>query len=460
MFIRNERKLDVLLKLDLRSKIGQLRAVPVSLGSGSEKGILATYCADFDVDPYVEMFFYPTDNYKMVLFNQKGNILWRRDFSFSVVPGVWFCPILPFDLDEDGVDEIWYVNNTNTRHPFGLSGYCLERIDALTGTTTGQWTWSCFDKEQSLSKLFRNFIIGGYVHGKPILVTAQGTYENMFHQAWNNDMSKRWERSVGKKDAGARGSHMCPVIDINNDDIDELMWGERCIDLDKGSDVFCPDLDTYHGHSDIVQPVLDDKFEDWYFYTCRETDTNVSPRVAFYDRKGNRMWGEINQGHIDMGWVARIGQDGEKVAMAVKISDKTCGPDGRFHLGMEEFTYNVFTGKRYELPYRVYKSIPVDLDGDGFHELAYGVSGGSGDVIDRGGNLIGNIGGTIAMASKFMDQPGEQILAFYEDGLVRIWGDRNAFDSKISYMRYSNPYYVASQRLTSVGYNLVNLGGL
>ncbi|HEX6971623.1 MAG TPA: hypothetical protein VF234_05350, partial [Limnochordia bacterium] len=47
------------LTLDLGSPLGQLRAVPVQLGPGRPRAFLAAYCADYDVDPYVEMFFYP-----------------------------------------------------------------------------------------------------------------------------------------------------------------------------------------------------------------------------------------------------------------------------------------------------------------------------------------------------------------------------------------------------------------
>lgn len=91
--------MDVLIELSLGSQLGQLRAAPVSLGKGVKKAILATYCADFDVDPYVEMFFFPSDTYKMILFDETGEVIWRRDLGPSVVPGIWFCPVLPFDLD-------------------------------------------------------------------------------------------------------------------------------------------------------------------------------------------------------------------------------------------------------------------------------------------------------------------------------------------------------------------------
>lgn len=106
---------------------------------------------------------------------------------------------------------------------------------------------------------------------------------------------------------------------------------------------------------------------------------------------------------------------------------------------------------------------PFDLNGDGFHEFACA----QGEQSDRkvyalSGNVIGYLGENafIAMASKFMDLPGEQLLCYYPDGWVRIWADRNAKDSRIAVHRYNTPYYKNAQSLTATGYNLINLGGL
>ncbi|MFC1526980.1 hypothetical protein ACFL6X_09260, partial [Candidatus Latescibacterota bacterium] len=76
--VPNERPIDLQVhtELSVGSPIGQLRAVPVQLGPEEPPAFLATYGADFDVDPYVEMFFYPTDTLKMVLFTADGEVLW------------------------------------------------------------------------------------------------------------------------------------------------------------------------------------------------------------------------------------------------------------------------------------------------------------------------------------------------------------------------------------------------
>jgi hypothetical protein len=453
-------QLDVLLELDLGARIGQLRAMPVSLGDDQPDAILLVHGADFDIDPYVEMFFFPEDTLKMVLVTQQGEILWRRDLGRGVVPGIWFCPVHACDLDGDGVDEIWYVNNIDPGHPLGLSSYRLQQVDARTGRDAGQWPWpSEAGNSQSLSHTFRNFILSGYAGDDIVLVTAQGTYEDMYLQGWTPEMTPRWAICIGA-DEGARGSHMSAVADLNGDGVQAVLWGEHAISLDTGQELFCADCDRYHGHSDIVQPVLDPESGRWYIYTCRESDPEASPRVVLYDDQGERRWGHVEQGHIDMGWAARIGQGASFVTMAIRIGHKTCGPDGRFHYDRDAFTYDLLTGEEHPLPFDAYGTLPVDFNGDGYHELVRGLPGQNGDVLDRQGNVLGSVGGPVAMLSQFMDHPGEQVLVYQPDGVVRVWGDRNAVDSDAALARYRHPFYRANQRLTGTGYNLPNLGGI
>lgn len=105
----------------------------------------------------------------------------------------------------------------------------------------------------------------------------------------------------------------------------------------------------------------------------------------------------------------------------------------------------------------------MDLNGDGYHEFARAF----GEQADRkvlrfDGSEIGSFGegAYLAMASKFMDLPGEQILVFHADGTIRVWADKNAYDSKLAQKRYAHSFYEVNQRMTANGYNSTNLGGL
>ncbi len=456
-----EQPLKVALEVSLGSRLGQCRAVPVQLGPGSRPAFLAAYCADAHVDPWSEMFFYPTDTLKLALMNADGRVLWRLDLGRGVVPGMWFCPLFAFDLDGDGVDEIYFVNNTDAEHPLGHRGRCLERLDARTGQSTGRWPWPAKNSEQSLSHAHRNFILGGHARGEAVLVTAQGTYESMHLQAWTREMKPRWERTIAADAPGARGSHMCAISDLDGDGVQEVMWGERCIELDTGKELFCADRDSYRGHSDVVQPFTDPRTGQWLVYTCRESDPRAQPRVVVFDAKGARVWGDVGEGHMDMGWVARLGDSGAPVAMAIRIGSKGAGPGGTTRTGVQEFVFNAVTGEKLDLGFSVYRTLPVDLDGDSLHELVRATDGGL-EVIDRKGHRLATLGagGEVAMACKLLDLPGEHVLVAYPDGTLRVWADPRAKDSAAALARFRHPLYQANRRLFGTGYNLNVLGGL
>ena len=455
-----EYSLKPVMEIRLSDKIGQLRAVPVKIGNKYPHAIAVMYSEEAEVDPWEGMFFFPKHSLKLAVLTTSGKLLWKKDLGEGVVPGIWFSPLFAFDLDQDDRDEIWIINNRDPQHPLNYRYYMLEKLDPETGELIAEVKWPEPEVPQQLSHLYRHFIMGGYINGKPLLITAQGTYGPMRIQAWNSDMSLRWENYLPGNTKGAKGSHVTPVVDINNDGVDDLLWGERCFELDRGNQLFCADENKWEGHSDIIQPVFDNKNGNWSFFTCRESFNDQSPRLVMYDRNGSLEWSDVDKGHMDTGWASRIGNNGEAVVLGVRIGKKTRTAEGETRTEVEEFTYDAFTGERIRLGFDVYTTIPVDLNGDGIHELVKGYFEGDGTVIDRKGKIIGNIGGLSAMACKFTDLQGEQILSYSHDGWLRIWADLNAKDNNKALARYSHAFYKINRKQTGNGYNLFTLGGI
>ena len=450
--------MEVCLEMNLGQQVEQFKVTPARL-RGGQRGFAGFYCACYDVDASYGMFVIPNDKLKVFVFNDKGEILWRREDG--VMPGPPWYTYRALDMDGDGIDELYFVTTIDPEHPFKLSGFVLQRIDIMTGEVTGQWPWPHKQgNRKSLSFTFRNHITGGYVHGKPVLVTVQGTYEDMYFQAWNPDMSIRWEKDILLSDPGARGSHSYPVVDINGDGVDELQWGERSISFDDGHELFCIERDSWRGHSDQCQPVWNEERREWTIYINRETDEDQGPRVGIYDSKGQPIWTALESGHIHKGWTGRIGENGELVSIACGIKGQMKDTVGRYYTGVTEHAFDAMTGKEIKYPFSVFDTAPVDVSGDGLHEILRGVAEGKTELLDRKGNVIREMGGRVAMASKILDYPGEQVMTYHSDGFLRFWRDTNAVDSERALLRYSNPFYRANQYSRTVEGNICMLGGI
>lgn len=448
------------MELNVGQSIEYFRTMPIDLGEGSPRAFLSFFSANYDIDASYQMFCYPKDTLKMIVYTDEGEILWKRDLGEGVVPGHPFCNFFAFDLDGDGVDEIWFVNNRDPIHPFNISEYCLERVDPLTGKTTGQWQWPHNNIDQPMAHVFRNHILGGYVNGEPVLITAQGTYGPTFFQAWRPDMTIRWEREIKPGEDGPAGSHVFPVLDINEDGIDEFLWGERCIEMNTGTTLFTADDGKWFGHSDMVQPVFDADKDAWVIYVNREKRTSEGPRVILYNDNGERIWGAVESGHIHKGWIGRIGANGELIATAGKISGQTKTLEGRFYTGVQEYTFEALTGKPYPLSYSTFDTAPIDFNGDALHEIVCGVTAGDAHVIDRFGNPVFTIGGRVGLCSKIVDRPGEQVLTYYRNGDVKIWADTNAEDNEAALKRYAHPFYQTNRKFPTKEYVVCMLGGI
>ena len=440
-----------LREYQLGSKLAQVRSVPVRMGKDREKCVLFVYSSQSNIDPWEEEVCFPKDTLKMALYTEDGVSLWERDLGPGNIPGIWYFPFISFDLDKDGVDEIWYVNNINPALPFSFIYRRLERLDPLTGEVTGQWQWPTVTADDSISHAYRFSLLAGYAKGEPVLVTSQGTYDDMHLQAYNSDMSKRWDILISKDEPGARASHLTPVLDFNEDGIDEIFWGERLLSIDDGHEVFCCDREKYLGHSDIIVPFIDIETGKKYIYTCREGhEVPGEQRVLVFDDKGQKVWSAVDSGHMHQGWVANIGENYRKVIMSMRL-DRTVGKNGIVGVPGAVFYFDAVTGKPLEnpLPFDAVHAAPIDFDGDGYHEFVIG-----GCIVDRFGKILKTVGGGMVRSGKILSEPGEQLMSFYPtEGKVRVWGDDEAVESEVFRARYANGYLEFMQHQMGSGYN-------
>ena len=439
-----------ILEFSLESETRYCQVTPLRIGE--DRALLAIHSDCASIDPFHRYFTLPTDTVKLTAFSIKGEQLWRRDLGPGMIPGLWFLPVFPFDLDGDGTDEIYLVNNADPIHPFNHEAFILEQMSSTTGEVIGSIPWPASPPGERMSHTYRNFINGGFSGDHRRLITAQGTYGDMSLQCWDESLGEVWTRLIGRDEPGCRGSHMFPMVDLDGDGNDEILYGERCIDIDTGKDMWIADAEGWRGHSDVVQPVLDPASGTWLIYTCRESPAPPEARgVVMYDAHGQELWGHRGMAHVHDGWAARLCDDGSHLFYALELDDK--GKPFR------EYLY-ALQGNPLECAFPLAKTLPVDINGDGLHELVYRTWEHVGLVIDRHGEELARLDGNPSMYGKVFDIPGEQVITWSADGLVRAYACDCAEDSEAAKRRYDHPLYEASMRLWAVGYNWRNLGGL
>jgi hypothetical protein len=459
----------VALQFNVGTTLGQMRMAPVDIKGN--RFFLLIYSEMRGIDPYEGSFHFPTNTVKIALYDFTGNLKWKKELP-HVIPGTWFLPVFAFDLNDDGVDEIYLVNNKDEDRPFNTASYVLQCLDSNTGKIINEWPWPRPTHNQANSYKWRFFIMGGYVNDTPVLLTSQGTYRSISLQAWNSDMTLRWEKKLpdvyhGPVDLekminhykainqdyfdGPRGSHHTPIIDTNNDGIDEVLIGERCIDLDKGSELFIMDHNQWDNHSDVVQPIWNNKDNRWYFWTCREKgDDGRRSRAVFFNDKGDPLWSiKEKRGHFHHGWAANIGINGETLVLAARYA---INMENAFDFGRpwEYWVFDAYSGEEVSVPFNPLGR-PFDFNGDGIHEIVVG-----NEIVDFTGKIWGNIGedaNIINLHKTNNKLQGEQILAWYPDGTVKLWADKNANESEKMREIYKSKYYQQNLKLTGVGYN-------
>ena len=94
---------------------------------------------DFNTDPYQQPGYWKKseDTYKLEAYRHDGAFLWRYDMGWAIEEGIWYSPIVVYDLDGDGKAEVFCkAGEGDPREPTGhvRSGpEYLVVLDGLTG---------------------------------------------------------------------------------------------------------------------------------------------------------------------------------------------------------------------------------------------------------------------------------------------------------------------------------------
>jgi hypothetical protein len=435
----------VALEIDMKTPTNFLRIAPVDLGEG-EKGFVILFSEQPNIDPYEGNFVFPQHTAWLAVTTNKGEELWRKELPDQTIPGQWFIPVLGFDLDKKGRDDIFYVANVG-RQPFRSNNFRLIQADVRTGEIIGEHPWIAPSHNQAHSYKWRFFLIGGYVKGEPVLVTAQGTYRDMILRAWNPGMQRRWQIYYPDDFDGPRGSHDTAILDMDRTGVFQFMYGERCISFDDGTELFVLDGDVWYDHSDTVLPFYDKKNDTWNFFTTREKgDHGRVPRSVTFHRDGRHLWAvDSMRGHWHYGIVGDLGPNGERVAAAARYPFREEDLPPRTPVGN---WHDAYTGEILDIPLPLTGYV-LDFNGDGVSEFF-----AQGTLLNNKGETILSTRGRIVNAYKLLDLPGEQLTVYFPDGRIQIWADRNARETPEMQKRFADPIYKINVKHSAVGYNV------
>jgi len=208
------------------------------------------------------------DTYKIEAYNGKtGEFMWRKDLGWNINLGVWFSPIVVYDLDGDGKAEVAmktapYAATAEdafiSDNGFVLEGpeYCSV-LDGMTGKETAKVDWIARGNirdwgDNRGNRVNRNLIGVAYLDGKrPSLLVFRGTYTRMRIDAYNyidKKLQKVWSWNGDDENPPVRGQgfHGLHSLDVDADGRDELIIGAAAID-DNGKCLWNMNM----GHQDI-----------------------------------------------------------------------------------------------------------------------------------------------------------------------------------------------------------------
>ncbi len=304
---------------------------------------------DFNTDPYQQPGYWKKsqDTYKLEAYDHDGRFMWRYDMGWAIEEGIWYSPVVMFDVDGDGRAEVFCkAGEGDPREPTGhvKSGpEYLVMLDGLTGKIKKRLPWPSRDGFDDYNYYSRNLLGIAYLDGKrPHLVVERGTYKIIKIQTYDPDLKPVWEWQATGESTSYRGQgmHGMHAADLDGDGCDELVIGAAVIDhtgkplwtLRKGHPDVCyvADIDPSHPGLEIFYGIEPGRQSNTVCLVEAKTGTMIwgSPEVTVHVH-GQGMVGDIDPSHPGMECYAGEAKGGSNYwlysATGERLSDASLG---------------------------------------------------------------------------------------------------------------------------------------
>ena len=214
-----------------------------------------------NIDPAGDYWKPSPDPYRLKAYSADGKKLWDYDLGWAIERGIWYSPMIVFDLDGDGRAEV--ALKTGEGDPRGEDGRVetgpeyLSILDGASGKQVARDDWPSRKipgEPYNYNISSRNQICVAYLDGKtPCLVVNRGTYTTIrlvAYQYRQGRLERLWawdsREETGRGRYRAQGAHIMHAADVDGDGRDEIILGSAVID-DNGNGLWTTGL----GHPDF-----------------------------------------------------------------------------------------------------------------------------------------------------------------------------------------------------------------
>ncbi|MCX7872501.1 MAG: silent information regulator protein Sir2 [Verrucomicrobiae bacterium] len=304
---------------------------------------------DFNTDPYQQPGYWKKSEttYRLEAYTHEGKFLWSHDMGWSIEAGVWYSPIVVYDLNGDGKAEVFCkAGDGDPREPTGhvKSGpeYCIV-LDGMTGKVLKKWDWPSRDGFEDYNYYCRNLLGIAYIDGRrPHLIVQRGTYTIIKIQAYDPQLNLvwYWEASGEYKNYRGQGMHGMHAADVDEDGKDEIVIGAAVID-DNGKGLwnmrmghpdvcYVADVDPKRSGLEIFYGIEPGKRSNTVCLVEAKTGKMIwgSPEITVHVH-GQGMVGDIDAGHPGMECYAGEAKGGSNywlyAADGTRLSDRSLG---------------------------------------------------------------------------------------------------------------------------------------
>jgi len=214
-----------------------------------------------NIDP-AESYWKPSpDTYKLDARSADGRRLWLKDLGWAIERGIWYSPMIVFDLDGDGRAEVAVkTGEGDPRGPDGRVETGPEWVSILDGATGRELARDDWPSRQIPGETYRynlssrNQMCVAYLDGRtPCLIVTRGTYTTIRLVAYefrDKKLRKLWSwdsrEEAGRGKYNSQGAHIMHAADVDGDGRDEVIIGSAVVD-DNGNGLWTTGL----GHPDF-----------------------------------------------------------------------------------------------------------------------------------------------------------------------------------------------------------------